>query len=124
MENQAACPIKASVAVIGGKWKTGILYRLARRTYRFGELNREMSWISEKVLIRQLRELQDAGVVARRDFGEVPPKVEYSLTEYGKSLAPLLDHIAAWGKNHLARRVLSADNQPNSSRSADANEVA
>jgi DNA-binding HxlR family transcriptional regulator len=105
MENQAACPIKASVAVIGGKWKTGILYRLARRTYRFGELNREMSWISEKVLIRQLRELQDAGVVARRDFGEVPPKVEYSLTEYGKSLAPLLDHIAAWGKNHLARET-------------------
>ncbi len=105
MEDQAGCPIKAAVSVIGGKWKTGILYRLAKRTYRFGELNREMSWISEKVLIRQLRELEDAGVVKRRDYREVPPKVEYSLTEYGRSLEPLLEHIAEWGKKHLVREA-------------------
>jgi DNA-binding HxlR family transcriptional regulator len=103
MEHQAGCPIKAAVSVIGGKWKTGILYRLADRPYRFGELNRAMSWISEKVLIRQLRDLEDAGVVHRKDFGEIPPRVEYSLTDYGRTLAPLLDAIAAWGQTHLAR---------------------
>lgn len=104
MENQKGCPIKATVGVIGGKWKTGILYRLQKRTYRFSELKREMSWISEKVLIRQLRELQAEGVVARIDHQQMPPKVEYALTDYGRSLTPLLDAIAVWGQSHLAHR--------------------
>jgi DNA-binding HxlR family transcriptional regulator len=105
MEDQAGCPVKATVGAIGGKWKTGILYRLARKSYRLSELKREMSWISEKVLIRQLRELQAEGVVKRIDHRQRPPKVEYALTDYGQTLAPLLNAIAAWGQSHLAHKA-------------------
>ena len=105
MEDQAGCPLKATVGVIGGKWKTGILYRLARKSYRLSELKREMSWISEKVLIRQLRELQAGGAVERIDHRQRPPKLEYALTDYGQSLAPLLDAIADWGQSHIAHKA-------------------
>jgi DNA-binding HxlR family transcriptional regulator len=97
------CPMEAASRVFGGKWKPAILFRLAERPYRFGELKKSMPWISERVLIRQLKELVADGVVARTDHREVPPRVDYALTDHGRTLAPLLKTMAAWGATHLAR---------------------
>jgi DNA-binding HxlR family transcriptional regulator len=99
MEKQ--CPVQAAVTVMGGKWKPGILFRLKDSTYRFGVLKRQMPWISEKVLIRQLKELVESGVVRRIDHGGVPPAVEYALSPYGETLLPLLLSMADWGEKHL-----------------------
>lgn len=99
------CPVQTAVSVIGGKWKPGIVFRLQNGTYRFGALKREMPWISERVLIRQLKELVADGVVTRRDYQEVPPRVEYSLSEYGETLRPLLREIALWGQAHIERQT-------------------
>lgn len=96
-----ACPMEAANRVFGGKWKPGILFRLADRTYRFSELKREMPWISERVLIRQLKELVADGIVARTDYQQVPPRVEYSLTPHGQTLTPLLRSMARWGAEHI-----------------------
>lgn len=97
------CPVHISVQTIGGKWKPGILYRLRDKTFRFGELKREMPWISEAVLIRQLKDLERDGIVLRRDYREVPPKVDYSLTDYGLSVLPVIEMMATWGEQHLKR---------------------
>ncbi len=103
MQHQTECPIQSAIGVLGGKWKSGILFRLAQGTYRFGELKRRMPWISEKVLVRQLKELERDGVVQRKDYGETPPRVEYSLTPYGETVQPVLERIADWGRVHLKR---------------------
>jgi DNA-binding HxlR family transcriptional regulator len=93
--------VQAAVGVMGGKWKPGILFRLKNGRFRFGKLKQEMPWISEKVLIRQLKELVSSEVVARHDFAEVPARVEYVLTPYGKTLLPPLRSMAKWGQLHL-----------------------
>lgn len=98
-----ACPIQTAVEVMGGKWKPGILNRLKGRTLRFGQLGREMPWISERVLSRQLKELVADGIVTRIDHAEKPPRVDYTLTDYGATLTPVLDGMGAWGKAHLER---------------------
>ncbi|MEO1551257.1 MAG: helix-turn-helix domain-containing protein [Pseudomonadota bacterium] len=103
MTDKPYCPMEVATRVFGGKWKPGILFRLAERTYRFGELKRDMPWISERVLIRQLKELVADGVIDRRDHKEVPPRVEYAMTEHGKTLAPLLKLMAEWGDLHFTR---------------------
>lgn len=105
METPKPCPVQATVNVIGGKWKPGIVFRLQNGTYRFGALKREMPWISERVLIRQLKELEADGIVTRKDYREVPPRVEYSLSAYGETLRPLLREVAAWGSAHLSSRT-------------------
>jgi DNA-binding HxlR family transcriptional regulator len=99
----AGCPVEAVVAVIGGKWKTGILYNLLHRPHRFGELRRALGPITEKMLIQQLRELEAEGVVRRHAFPEIPPRVEYSLTEHGLALRPALEALRAWGEVHRRR---------------------
>lgn len=104
METQTPCPVQTTVSVIGGKWKPGIVFRLQNGTYRFSALKREMPWISERVLIRQLKELEADGIVTRKDYREVPPRVEYSLSPYGETLRPLLNEVAAWGEAHLSLR--------------------
>ena len=98
-----SCPVQTSVAVIGGKWKPGILYRFGDRTLRLSELRREMPWVSEAVLVRTLRELEADGLVARHDHGTWPRRVDYRLTEYGRTVIPVLDAVAAWGEGHIAR---------------------
>jgi DNA-binding HxlR family transcriptional regulator len=103
-----ACPVQTAVSVMGGKWKPGLLYRLRQGPYRLSELRRHMPWISEKVLIRQLRELEADGIVLRHDHHEKPPRVDYSLTEYGQTLGPLLDEMCRWGGGHLDRSSPSA----------------
>src|SRR5437763_16963309 len=97
------CPVEAAIDVSGGKWKALILWWLQDRTWRFAELRRQIPGITEKMLARQLRELEADGIVARRVYPTVPPKVEYSLTEYGRSLKRALRAICDWGRHHIER---------------------
>jgi DNA-binding HxlR family transcriptional regulator len=97
------CPVEAAVDVFGGKWKSLILWWLQERTWRFAELRRQIPGITEKMLTQQLRELEADGIVARRVYPTVPPKVEYSLTDYGLSLKRALKEICNWGKQHMMR---------------------
>src|SRR5262249_21496689 len=97
------CPVEAAVDVFGGKWKALILWWLQERTWRFAELRRQIPGITEKMLTQQLRELEADGIVDRRVYPTVPPKVEYSLTEYGRSLKRALRAICDWGRTHMER---------------------
>ncbi len=97
------CPVEATLDVIGGKWKVLILWWLRDSVLRFGELRRQIPGISERMLTQQLRELEQDGVVRRKVYSEVPPKVEYSLTPYGKSLREITNLMCAWGKVHIRR---------------------
>src|SRR3984957_13219413 len=92
--------LEAALLVMGGKWKPLILFHLGHGKRRFGELRRLVSGVSEKMLIQQLRELQADGIVERADFGEIPPKVEYSVTPLGRTLAKALAPLCAWGAGH------------------------
>ena len=97
-----ACGLEAALDVIGGRWKVLILWDLDTPR-RFGELKRIVTGISEKMLIQQLRELEADGVVRRKVFHEVPPRVEYSLTEFGVSLRRVLGPLCKWGTTHMER---------------------
>lgn len=97
------CGLEAALDVIGGKWKVLILWHTRQGPRRFGELKRLVPAISEKMLIQQLREMEADGIVARRDFREIPPRVEYALTEFGVSLAEALRPLCEWGREHMAR---------------------
>ena len=97
------CPVEAAIGVFDGKWKAVILWWLHQRTWRFAELRRQIPGITEKMLTQQLRELEADGVVVRRVYATVPPKVEYSLTDYGRSLKRALRAICDWGHGHMAR---------------------
>jgi DNA-binding HxlR family transcriptional regulator len=96
------CPVQTAIGIVGGKWKAGILFRLQGGPMRLSALLREMPWISERVLIRQLKELVEVGVVDRHDHRTLPPRVDYALTPYGETLAPILRAIGDWGAAHLA----------------------
>jgi DNA-binding HxlR family transcriptional regulator len=97
------CPVEATLDVIGGKWKVLILFWLRDQVCRFGELRRKIPDISERMLTQQLRELENHGIVHRNVFPVVPPKVEYSLTPYGRTLRPITDLMCRWGKKHMRR---------------------
>ena len=97
------CGLDAVLDVVGGKWKTLILWELHPRPRRFGELRRLVEGISEKVLIQQLRELEADGIVHREQYNEVPPRVEYSLTALGESLNRALTPLCDWGEEHMDR---------------------
>lgn len=97
------CPVEASLEVIGGKWKGVILYHLLSETIRFNELRRLMPEITQRMLTKQLRELEAANLISRKVYPEVPPKVEYSMTDYGMTLAPVINSLQVWGANHLEK---------------------
>ncbi|MEO8099558.1 MAG: helix-turn-helix domain-containing protein [Acidobacteriota bacterium] len=98
------CPVEAAIDVMGGKWKPLILWWLHRNgAQRFGELRRLMPGVTEKMLTQHLREMERDGIVARRVYAVVPPKVEYSLTEYGRTLKRALTAICEWGRLHMER---------------------
>jgi DNA-binding HxlR family transcriptional regulator len=97
------CPLTAALAALGGKWKLIILYWLAESPKHFAALRREMPSISQKVLTQQLRELVNDGLVHREPKGAVPAPVEYSLTDYGRSVLPLVESVRVWGRGHLER---------------------
>lgn len=92
-----ACPVATAVSLIGGKWKLLILRNLRMRPWRFNELLRDLDGISQKVLTDSLRQLIDDGLVYRRDYRELPPRVEYGLTELGLQILPILDVLADFG---------------------------
>jgi DNA-binding HxlR family transcriptional regulator len=98
-----SCGLGPALAVIGGKWKALILWEVHNQPVRFGELKRRVPGISEKMLIQQLREMEADGIVHRKVYHEVPPRVEYSATEFGASLNEALTPLAEWGKEHMAR---------------------
>jgi len=109
------CGLDAALAVIGGKWKPLVLYHLAKGALRYGELKRAVGSVTHKVLIQQLKDLEADGVVKRVDYGEVPPRVDYSLTKFGQTLASALAPLCQWGTDHtreinrtVARRAARA----------------
>lgn len=97
------CGIDAALDVVDGKWKVLILWALSTGGKRFGEVKRELPGVSVKVLTEQLRELEADEIVTRREYDETVPRVEYSLTEFGRSLNEALGPLAAWGTRHRAR---------------------
>ncbi|WP_216204717.1 winged helix-turn-helix transcriptional regulator [Amycolatopsis aidingensis] len=94
------CPVEVALEVLGGKWKLVIIEHLRGGTRRFGELRRLMPRITQRVLTRQLRELEADGLVRRTVYPEVPPKVEYTLTELGRSLDPIVARLRQWGERY------------------------
>jgi DNA-binding HxlR family transcriptional regulator len=98
-----SCGLEAALDVVGGKWKVLILWPLCSATRRFGELRRAVPGISEKMLIQHLKELERDGVVTRKDYKEVPPRVEYALTSFGRSLCDALTPLCEWGQLHMER---------------------
>lgn len=95
-----ACPVETTLMLIGDKWKVLILRDLMPGTKRFGELKKSIGSVSQKVLTAQLRDMEESGLVIRQVYAEVPPRVEYSLTELGKSLKPILDSMQNWGEGY------------------------
>jgi DNA-binding HxlR family transcriptional regulator len=96
-------PVTTTLGVIGGKWKLLILFHLSKHTYRFSELMKLMPGITQKMLTQQLRQLEDNHLIKRKVYPVVPPKVEYSMTEYGKTLEPILKSMYAWGEKHRVK---------------------
>ncbi len=94
------CPMEATLDLIGGKWKGVILFRLSERTYRFNQLGRIICKITARTLTKQLRELERDGLIRRTVYAQVPPKVEYDLTEKGKTLKPVLIALKQWGATY------------------------
>lgn len=97
-----ACPVETTLMLIGDKWKVLILRDLMPGTKRFGELRKSIGNVSQKVLTAQLRDMEEKGLVNRKVYAEVPPRVEYSLTELGRSLKPILDTLWNWGEEYKA----------------------
>ena len=100
-----ACPVETTLMLIGDKWKVLILRDLLPGTKRFGELKKSIGNVSQKVLTAQLRDMERNGLVNRKVYPEVPPRVEYSLTELGRSLKPILDAMLDWGEEFKAQNT-------------------
>lgn len=101
-KNLPACPVETTLTLIGNKWKVLILRDLLPGTKRFGELKKSLGSVSQKVLTAQLRDMEADGLVTRTVYPEVPPRVEYTLTELGMSLKPVLDAMSNWGESYKA----------------------
>lgn len=101
-KNLPACPVETTLTLIGNKWKVLILRDLLPGTKRFGELKKSLGTVSQKVLTAQLRDMEADGLVTRTVYPEVPPRVEYTLTDLGMSLQPVLDSLCNWGESYKA----------------------
>jgi len=99
-EEMPACPVATTVALIGSKWKLLIMRNLLVRPWRFNELRNNLDGVSQKVLTDSLRSMEDDGIVIRTVYPEVPPRVEYSLSELGESMRPIMDAMEAWGNSY------------------------
>ena len=102
-DNEYQCSMELTLDLIGGKWKSLILWHLAENTLRFSELRKTLQQVTQKMLTQQLRELEDCGLVKRFIYTQVPPKVEYSLTDAGRSLLPILSSLCQWGVEYVNR---------------------
>lgn len=94
------CPVEVAIAVLGGTWKMTIVKHLLESTLRFGQLQRQLGLVSTRTLTRQLRDLEADGIIHREVFAEVPPRVEYSLTELGRTLGPIVTQLDQWGAGY------------------------
>lgn len=101
---RTSCAVETTIQAIGGRWKVLILRELFEGIKRFGQLHRALRGITQKMLTQQLREMEADGLIHRKVYAEVPPKVEYSLTPLGESLKPILDAMHEWGNNFLAMK--------------------
>ena len=101
LKEMTHCPVTATLELIGGKWKTIILYSLTTGTRRFGEIAVRIPDISRKVLTEQLKELEADGLILREQYKEIPPRVEYSLTDLGKSLSSIIRELEIWGTENV-----------------------
>ena len=106
--NKTNCPVVATLDMIGGKYKALILWRLVDGTRRFGELRRLIPQATQKMLTQQLRELEEDNLIIRTVYPVVPPKVEYQLSELGKSITPILDAMCAWGTDYMKSNGIDA----------------
>lgn len=106
------CPVEAALDVIGGKWKPLILWALGDNVLRFGELQKELPDINTKMLTKQLRALEEDGVIKRTVYPEVPPRVEYRITDFGKTLIPILEALCDWGADYLGIEDASSSKCP------------
>ena len=116
-EEMPACPVATTVQLIGSKWKLLILRNLLARPWRFNELRKSLEGISQKVLTDSLRSMEEDGLVTRRVYPEVPPRVEYSLSPLGESMRPIIQAMEQWGAQYKASKAreqqgLSAENEP------------
>ncbi len=102
--SEIKCPVTGMLQLIGGKWKPVILYCIRSEKRRFGEISARIPNLSRKVLTQQLKELEEDGLVSRKQFNEIPPRVEYELTEIGKSLTPVLNEMEKWGLKHIINK--------------------
>jgi len=103
-EEMPACPVATTVSLIGSKWKLLIIRNLLTRPWRFNELKRDLEGISQKVLTDSLRSMEEDGIITRTVYPEVPPRVEYALSELGESMRPIIDSMAAWGENYKSMK--------------------
>jgi DNA-binding HxlR family transcriptional regulator len=106
IDNPLNCPVTRAMSIIGGKWKPIILNCIGDRVIRFGKLRQIIPSISGKVLSNELKELELFGLIKRSEFSEMPPRVEYTLTNAGKSLLPILYELASWGNTHTAKKII------------------
>lgn len=104
-EELPECPVATTVQLIGNKWKLLILRNLLARPWRFNELRKSLDGISQKVLTESLRSMESDGIIVRTVYAEVPPRVEYSLSELGETLRPILDAMQAWGQEYKENNV-------------------
>jgi len=104
-EGQLFCPTETALGIIGGKWKGMILWCLCQRTMRFGELDKAIPDITQRMLTKQLRDLEKYDIIARKVYPVIPPKVEYSLSDHGAALKPLLEQLEVWSKNYLEVKI-------------------
>ncbi|PPD15520.1 MAG: transcriptional regulator [Methylobacterium sp.] len=102
------CPVAATLDLIDGKWKGVILYHLLPGPKRFNQIKRELTTITQRTLTKQLRELEEAGLISRTIFPQVPPRVDYALTAEGRSLAPVIESLKAWGEARIVRNAEAA----------------
>ncbi|MEN9297625.1 MAG: hypothetical protein RJA42_1895 [Bacteroidota bacterium] len=107
IDNPFQCPVTRTMSIIGGKWKPIVLNCIGDKTIRFGKLNQLIPAISNKVLSKELNDLETLGLIDRIEFDEKPPRVEYKLTKAGLSLMPVLIEVAKWGNSHLAKEIES-----------------
>lgn len=120
MQELPACPVETTLTLISDKWKVLILRDLLQGTKRFGELKKSIGHVTQKVLTAQLREMEASGLLTRKVYAEVPPRVEYTLTELGYSLKPILDAMWTWGEAYKSSCVAAPVQPPAETEAADA----
>jgi DNA-binding HxlR family transcriptional regulator len=106
------CPVEAALDVIGGKWKPLILWALGDNVLRFSELQKGLPGVNTKMLTKQLRELEQDGIISRTVYPEVPPRVEYAITDFGRTLIPILEALCTWGAEYLGVNGTEASQCP------------